>query len=202
MKQHKNSKLSALFFSLFFLVSCATSQQTSNFSSIAKITNESVYFIDGKKMKLPYVKAKNTTIVYLVRHAEKEATDGRDPLLTKEGMERADRLQTLLQAVEMDAIYSTNYQRTQLTAAPTAKNKELDVESYDPRALDAFANQLKQEKKGQKILVVGHSNTTPTLANALIGQTQFTKLDESEYGHLFVVVIKEDGTTKGFDLNF
>lgn len=202
MKQYKNRKLSALFLGLFFIVSCAISQQTSNFSSIAKITNESVYFIDGKKMKLPYVKAKNTTVVYLVRHAEKEATEGRDPLLTKEGMERADRLQLLLKAVDVDAIYSTNYQRTQLTAAPTAKSKQLEIESYDPRALDAFATQLKKEGKGQKILVVGHSNTTPTLTNALIGQTQFTKLDESEYGHLFMVVIKEDGTTKGFDLNF
>lgn len=202
MKKYKNRKLSALFLGIFLMFACATSQQTSNFTSIAKITNESVHFSNGKKEKLPYKSDKNRTIVYLVRHAEKEITEDKDPLLTKEGRERANRLQNILKEVDLDKIYSTNYQRTQLTAAPTANNKNIEIQAYNPRDLDAFATQLKAEGKGQKILVVGHSNTTPTLTNALLGQQKFTKLDESEYGHLFVVVLSGKGEAKGFDFNF
>lgn len=210
MIPHKSSKLSALFLVIFFLAACATNLptdlstdiSTDNFGSITKINDQIVHFSNGQKGQLPFSTTKNPTIIYLVRHAEKMETGESDPLLTPQGMERANRLKDILEKAKLQQIYSTDYQRTQMTAAPTAEQTKLEVQSYDPRALADFANQLKQEAKGQKILVVGHSNTTPTLANALLGEEQFSPFDESEYGHFLAVVINENGETKGLDFNY
>jgi len=42
------------------------------------------------------------------------------------------------------------------------------------------------------VLVVGHSNTTPILANHLLG-TDFTVLDDHIYDQVFVVSISRNG---------
>lgn len=138
--------------------------------------------------------------VFLVRHAEKEAGD--DPALTAEGMARAEALAALLDRVPVDAIFSTDYRRTQLTAAPTAKAKNLEVLSYDPRALPAFAEQLKANYAGKTILVVGHSNTTPTLTGLIDGTEAHDPFDESDYQNLMVVSVPAAGPTKTFRLRF
>ena len=80
-----------------------------------------------------------------------------------------------------------------MTAAPTAKALGQKVAAYNPRDLKGFAQQIKDSHKGNRLLVVGHSNTTPTLVNALVGKEQFPMIDESEYGDLFVVTISEAG---------
>src|SRR5690349_20766422 len=75
----------------------------------------------------------NTTI-YLVRHAEKQTSSGNmmtsDPDLTMEGRVRADRLADSLTGKKISAVYSTDYQRTRNTAAPTARLKMRDVTIY------------------------------------------------------------------------
>ena len=150
--------------------------------------------------------AKDVTIttapltVFLVRHAEKEAGD--DPVLTPEGTARAQALAKLLDQVALDAIFSTDYQRTQLTAAPTAQAKGLAVQSYDPRELDAFAEQIKADYAGKTILVVGHSNTTPTLTGLIDGTKAHDPFDESDYKNLMVVSVPAAGPAKTNRLRF
>jgi len=131
------------------------------------------------------------SVIYLVRHAEKQSDGTRDPSLTKPGHKRALATAEKLASSGLKIIYSTDYKRTQETAAPTAKMAGLDIVSYDPRALEAFAAQLKQTTL--PALVVGHSNTTPVLVNFLAG-TDYPLLEDHQYDHLYVVTLKDDGT--------
>lgn len=131
-----------------------------------------------------------STTIYLVRHAEKMDDGTKDPPLTNEGRERADKLSTILKKHELDHIYSSDYKRTQQTAVPTSRMAKLAIKSYDPRALEDFAKQL-LTMKGEIILVVGHSNSTPSLANLLVGQEQFQAFDESDYGNLITVTVDD-----------
>lgn len=130
--------------------------------------------------------------IYLVRHAEKQADS--DPELTEYGHERARALAEILKNVSISKVYSTDTRRTRQTAQPTADQKKLSIELYDPRAFREFANELSAEflQTGQSILVVGHSNTTPYLATLLTGDS-FPELNEDQYDHLYKVVRSSDG---------
>lgn len=127
---------------------------------------------------------------YLVRHAEKQTGD--DPALTAAGETRADALADLLIDAEIERIHSSDYRRTRDTAAPLAAHLDLPVELYDPRDLPGLAAQLKAE--GGRHLVVGHSNTTPPLAEALGGDGGDPIVEATEYDRLYVVTVGPDGT--------
>lgn len=131
------------------------------------------------------------TQIFLVRHAEKADDGTRNPPLTEIGMQRAQTLSKLLMKEDINLVYSTDYLRTKNTAQPHASALGLSVQLYDPRKLPEFASQL-SDLKGQNILVVGHSNSTPTLANAILGAETYKKFDESEYSNLIVITIVGD----------
>lgn len=130
------------------------------------------------------------TVIYLVRHAEKQSGD--NPSLTTAGQARANTLADMLEDRELTGIYSTNYKRTLETAAPIAARTGLDVQRYDPRDLQGFAGQLKQ--KPGVYLVVGHSNTTPQLTEALGGDGGTPIYEPTEYDRLYVVELGSDGS--------
>ncbi|MEP5569330.1 MAG: phosphoglycerate mutase family protein [Halioglobus sp.] len=129
--------------------------------------------------------------IYLVRHAEKVTSnpEDSDPNLTHCGDQRADRLAVILESIEIDVIYSSDYRRTRETAAPVANNKRLDVQLYDPNMLGQFAEKLQAEKRDT--LVVGHSNTTGVLAGMLAG-IEIEEFSEAEYDRLYQVIISPD----------
>ena len=131
------------------------------------------------------------TNIFLVRHAEKADDGTRDPPLTEIGANRAASLSKLLLKENINQIYSTDYLRTKHTAQPHARALGLTVQIYDPRKLSEFADQL-GALKGQNILVVGHSNSTPTLANHILGSDTYQQYDESEYSNLIVITIDGD----------
>jgi len=195
-------KTSSIFCCFLLLVACSVGKLVDTPDPIAKIEQQKVYFENGQKRQLPIAKEEVATVIYLVRHAEKAKEGGRDPILTPEGKKRANKLRKILEGVGINKVYSTDYQRTQLTAAPTAEISGQKILSYNPSKLKEFAEDLKIERKGQQILVVGHSNTTPVLVNALIGAEQYPMIDEQEYGHLFMVILRENGTKEAFDLRY
>lgn len=134
---------------------------------------------------------RRSQVIYLVRHAEKiTGTDieDRDPPLTEAGRERAQHLAYVLGHVRIEKIYSSDYTRTRQTAKPLAKKLGLRVQSYDPRALREFAQQLR-EGSG-RALVVGHSNTTPQLVELLGGEGGAPIDEKSEYDRLYVVILE------------
>lgn len=129
-----------------------------------------------------------TTTIYLIRHAEK-ADSSKDPVLSETGIQRANHWNDVFSAINFDAVYSTNYNRTQQTATITAKKNKVIVKLYDPKTIDI--EKIKKEHLGQNILIVGHSNTTPDLVNKLIHQNVYETIDETTFGNLYIVTINE-----------
>ena len=132
-------------------------------------------------------KSEQAINVYFIRHAEKDRSNPneRNPHLTEQGMQRAEKWARFFKDVPIDAIYSTNYHRTQETAVPIAKQKGLEVISYDPRKLDPTP--FVDKHKGHTILIVGHSNTTPAFVNAFLGEKKHEDLSDSDNGSVFLV---------------
>ncbi|MEX0315671.1 MAG: histidine phosphatase family protein [Allomuricauda sp.] len=126
---------------------------------------------------------------YFIRHAEKDRTDpeNHDPELNQDGLMRAVRWAEVFDPIDIDVIYSTNYERTSMTAAPTSVKKNIDVKYYDPRDMDIDA--FKLENEGKNVLVVGHSNTTPTFVNNVLGMDKYTQMDDTDNSSLFIIRI-------------
>ena len=131
----------------------------------------------------------NENTIYLVRHAEKADDGTKDPPLTKEGEARAQYLAEFLKDKKIQKIYSTDYKRTRNTAAPLSLMLGIETTIYSPRDT-SFYNVLRTESQTMNIYVVGHSNSTPSLTNAVIGEEKFKQLDESVYDQLFTVKAK------------
>ena len=140
-------------------------------------------------------KSQNTTTIYLVRHAEKVTIDpaNKNPLLTEQGQKRAKDLAKKLKKQKILAIYSTDFQRTKLTAQPLADKKQLMVKIYDPKQLKSFATMILQEHKGGKVLIVGHSNTVLETIEAFGVERPIKEILDNEYDYLFTVEVAENG---------
>lgn len=132
---------------------------------------------------------KSVSTFYLIRHAEKDRSnpDDGDPELNQKGLGRAMHWAEILDAVALDAIYSTDYNRTAMTAAPISVKKNIDVQYYDPKIVDIA--QFKADNLNKNVLIVGHSNTTPEFVNQLIDEEKFSAIDDSENGTLFIVKV-------------
>ncbi|WP_245980568.1 SixA phosphatase family protein [Flagellimonas lutimaris] len=126
---------------------------------------------------------------YFIRHAEKDRTDpeNRDPELNQNGLDRAIRWAEVFDPIPLDKVYSTNYERTSMTAAPISIKKDIDIEYYDPRAIDM--EEFKLVNEGKNVLVVGHSNTTPVMVNKVIGMEKYDQMDDTDNSSLFIVRI-------------
>ncbi|NVK84479.1 MAG: histidine phosphatase family protein [Cytophagia bacterium] len=140
----------------------------------------------------PALAQNDLTTFILVRHAEKSDDDPRDPSLSAEGEARAKKLAEVLADQSITAVYSTPFKRTKTTAEPVAASKGLTVETYDFRS-QTYLQEMLEKHQGGTILISGHSNTTPMVANTLIGKESFQTLDESEYGMIFIVTVSEVG---------
>lgn len=133
-----------------------------------------------------FAQTSSLTTVILVRHGEKVAPTG-DPVLSAAGIARAEELARVLSDTQIAAVYATNYQRTQLTAAPVAKAHALTpvVLTADDKYVTNVLGRVR-EHAGGTIVVVGHSNTTADVIRAL-GVKDFGAIADSEYDNLFVV---------------
>lgn len=135
------------------------------------------------------------TTFILVRHAEKADDGTKDPDLTTEGKQRAEDLASLLIETKVDAIYSTSYKRTRNTVAPLASAKKLNLLSYDPmkgEELDVILDKF----RGGTVVLCGHSNTTPWVANYFLGREEFYTFEDSDYDNLFILSIVGKGNAK------
>lgn len=132
-----------------------------------------------------------TTTFYLVRHAEKAVDGTEDPDLSDAGKQRAMKLASMLKDKHVEKLYATNYKRTQQTLQPLADSLNLEIQIYDHRDA-ASIERLITDCKGKTAVIAGHSNSTPQLANILINEEIYPKLDESDYTKMWEVIKKGD----------
>ena len=129
--------------------------------------------------------------VFVVRHAERAdaGTAGAgmmasDPELSEAGRARAESLAVLLKDAGITAIYTTEFKRTQQTAAPLAKALGIPVTTVAARDTAALVEKIKVATGNA--LVVGHSNTVPDVVKALGVATPVT-VGETDFDNLFLV---------------
>jgi broad specificity phosphatase PhoE len=125
-------------------------------------------------------------VVVIVRHAEKAADGGTDPDLSSAGRTRADALARILKDSGITGIFTSEFKRTQETAAATATSAHLTptvVAAKDTAALVAKLHQLKGNA-----LVVGHGDTIPNLVKAL-GINAPVNIPDADYSELFIVTL-------------
>ena len=53
-------------------------------------------------------------------------------------------------------------------------------------------DEFKKRNYGKIILIVGHSNTTPILANKILGKQYYSEIDESIHGNLYIIQVMND----------
>lgn len=176
------------------------------------------------------------TTAILVRHAEKGAV-GANPNLTAAGIARADDLSQALRLGGVGAVYATDFCRTAQTAQPTALVVGLPIRiqvvgtgasalanctpaisaSTLLRATasdyaDELAAHLQSAHRGATVLVVGHSDTTPALLEALGGASLCPgtfptiggacHIPPTEFDNVFVVSIPRLGATRYLHLRY
>lgn len=143
------------------------------------------------------------TTVILVRHAEKVLVDpnNQDPDLTPEGFARAQEIANMFANAGINAIYATQYKRTQQTVEPLAKRIGVPVTLVDAKQPDELVRLIQTKLRGQTVFISGHNDTVPAIASALSGET-FSKIPDTEYDNLFIVTVYRFGKAKVIRLKF
>ena len=142
------------------------------------------------------------TTVILVRHAEKNIEPNNpDPDLSPAGQVRAQELQRVLDSTALNAIYATNYKRTQQTLSPVANKVGITPTIIDAKKTPDLVNGILNGHRGQTVLVVGHSNTVPEIIAALGGGSS-PDIPDNEYDNLFIVTIYKFGKAKVVKLKY
>lgn len=139
-----------------------------------------------------------STTVILVRHAEKAA--GEDPGLEPAGQARAEALAALLSESGLDAVFVSEYRRTQETAAPAAAAAGLVPVVVPAMETDRLVGLLKGHHRGEVVLVVGHSNTVPEVAAGL--GADVGAIGEDEYGGLWIVSYSRLRGSRALELRY
>jgi phosphohistidine phosphatase SixA len=146
------------------------------------------------------VEVKESRFIFLVRHAEK-VDESKDAALSIEGIERSNRLKELLAESDIDHIFSTDFQRTRNTVKPLAEAMQLEIEPYSIDTLWEFSQHILISGFGN-VLVSGHSNSTPNLANLFIGTEKFKELKHEDYGKLIVISVLGNKVVGATTINY
>lgn len=139
------------------------------------------------------------SVVFVVRHAERADAGRRgaamrpgssmsrlpaDPPLSSAGHARAVKLAALLRSERIRTIFATEFKRTQQTAAPTANEDHLTIETLPAKDVSGLLAKLRDARG--PVLVVGHGDTVPKILEGL--GVEAVTIGDNEYDNLFVVV--------------
>jgi broad specificity phosphatase PhoE len=148
----------------------------------------------------------NSTVVIVIRHAEKETISAADPPLSAAGEARAALLERMLGqakgAGRLDAIYTSSALRNRMTAAPLAA--QLGIVPIVAPADDTkgLARRIVRENSGKRVLVIGHVNTVPGIVAALSGRSDIPPMDEKEFGTMYIVTVPRIGRANVLRLSY
>lgn len=136
-----------------------------------------------------------STTIYIVRHAEKDVSDpkNQDPVLSDIGRERAVALANKLKEIKLDAAFSSKFKRTSQTAFLSAKNSNIEVQTYEAHDFRSIAELVKTKYANKKVLIVGHSNTVLELLEAFGASRPLSALTDEDYDFFFEININSEG---------
>jgi len=153
-----------------------------------------------------FFESQATTTIIFVRHAEQTAIEEDDPSLSVAGTRRVAELTRQLVDADVvagiDAIYATPFKRSQETVQPIADALSLPIRAYDAEDTNQVLKKILRKHKGKIILVVGHSNTLPTLIANLGASKKVPRIAEGEFDNIYIVSIPWFGKTKTIRLRY
>ncbi|MGB5164144.1 MAG: phosphoglycerate mutase family protein [Woeseiaceae bacterium] len=153
-----------------------------------------------------FFESQATTTIIFVRHAEKAAAPADDPELSPAGKRRVAELTRQLVDADVvagvDAVYATQFKRTQMTAAGVADALNLPINMYDATDTETVLQTILKQHKGEIVLVVGHSDTVPVLIANLGASKKVPPIAEAEYDNIYIISIPWFGKTKTIRLRF
>jgi broad specificity phosphatase PhoE len=128
--------------------------------------------------------------IYIVRPAER-VDDEKPARLSPQGRARASRLVKILRDAGITHIVVSESERASQTAAPLAARLGITPSAVAADDLPTLLTILRTAGPRARVFVVGHSDTIPTLLNALGCKPQVT-IHKAEYDNLFLVVPKDN----------
>lgn len=138
---------------------------------------------------------KASTVVIVVRHADKDTIPKADPPLTAAGVVRAKALAAALADAGVQGIITTELLRSRETARPLAEARGLTPITV-PHGADitqhaqAVAAAVRKQR-GKTVLVVGHGETVGPIIQAL-GGPAIPEVCGYEYSNLYTLVLDEN----------
>ena len=137
--------------------------------------------------------AASTTVVVVIRHAEKAIDETPDPALSPAGLERAGRLATIFgtgpKGLAIDAIFVTQWQRSADTARPLAARLGLPLERVPDDDRHGLEQRILDGYRGRRVLVVAHSDTVADIVRDLAHGSALPAFGEIDYGMAYVIAI-------------
>lgn len=154
-------------------------------------------FVLALALAVPVAGAAQAQTVVLVRHAEKADPAAADPPLSAAGQARAQALADSLADAKVSTILVSSFQRTQQTAAPLAAASGAPARIVSlAKGLDAYVAEtvalVRAAPAEATVVVVGHSNTVPALAQAL-GYAAAWPIADCRYDTLLVLRLGTPG---------
>lgn len=154
-----------------------------------------------------YFESQATTTILFVRHADTDAiTLEQDPPLNARGLARAELLADFVEDIDvlagLDAIYASEYRRTQQTAAPLAKRLDMPVDVADHGDAEPFMERVLRDHKGEIVLVVTHADDIPPLVAELHGHQNVPEIGSDEYDNFYIVSVPWFAKVKTLRLHY
>lgn len=135
--------------------------------------------------------AQDNGVLFLVRHAERDASGGDAALLNQIGEQRAQCLARTLDRAGITQIYATEIKRTQQTAAPLAEEFHLQPKIVPHDNVNELVKDLKATGTA-KVLVVAHADTLPKIIAQLgAGSLPEARPNEQNYDYLVIIPMRE-----------
>ena len=140
--------------------------------------------------------------VIVVRHAEKIIDPNNpDVDLSPAGQARAQEIVRVFTGAGINAVYATQYKRTQQTVKPLADKLGLPVSIVNSNNTSDLIAQIRAQHSGQTVFIAGHNNTVPQIIAAL-GGPQYPTIPESQYDNVYVVTVYRTGAARVVNMKY
>lgn len=127
------------------------------------------------------------TTVFVLRHADRD----KEGNLTEAGKYRAIDLVHVLGSSGIEAIYTTDFDRTKGTVQPLARCLGIHPEIYG-RNLKEFVDKVMTTHRGEPVLIVGHDSTLKPIIEGLIGRKIERNIGD-QFDDIHIVTIDPSG---------
>ncbi len=144
---------------------------------------------------------KNIKTFFIIRHADKESGVGYNPPLSARGRARANNWINVFMHQPVDIIFVTPLLRVRQTFEPLAQIKNIPITEYDTYEMENLIDSIFYNPAYNNIIIGGHQDTVPIIANLLLGENKFSHIANDDYDNLITVMTDKENFRKYIHLN-